>query len=531
MSLSDTSRLVLERADLFNGLSHDDLEAINGYLEQTSMPDGGVLFEEGQRCDRLYVVRRGQVKILKNIAGSMVELARRGPGEMVGEMALTGSSDQIVTALCEPGTDLFVLPQTRFQEILAEHPRIAARILTVLATRLNETHSAHLYNLEIKNRDLEFARTRLEQLLQQLRKSNDHLEAALAYRDRVLAVSPYPAIITDVSNNIRLINPAAMHLFGQTMSNQLWAWLTPTNPSDLDEIESTLARGSMWKGEIEVLNEHHHPLICKLVAAPIVDQGDGDSTRLWMFEDLTEMRFLEQQALQREQLAIKGEMAAEIAHDLNNYLAVLSGNAELMSMQLSDEMPDSMRKRVANMIASIERIRVFTDNLLNSRHPSGERISINLNDFLDNQIAFLKPQKRIKKVNVETSWDPDLPDLECDPGAIQQIFYNLMLNAADSLAEAGVDRTSVFVKTSYNKSSNSITLSVADNGPGIPSHLLGSMFKERVSSKPTGHGFGLLTIARLVEEHGGSVGAMNRPEGGAEFTVVLPVTRGDKDSR
>ncbi len=525
MSLTDTSRIVLERVDLFNGLSRDDLEAINSYLERRSMPEGGVLFEEGEVGDCLYVVRRGTVRILKNLDGSLTELARRGEGEMIGEMALIDSSPRFATATCEAGTELFVLSQNKFFEVLKRHPEIAARILKVLAARIRETDNAHLYRLETKNHDLENARARLEQLLRQLRKSNDHLEAALAYRDRVLAVSPYPAIITDRHNHIRLINPAAMRLFGQTMSSDLWTWITPAHPTDLQKIETALSHNTMWKGEIEVLNEQHKPLICKLVAAPVTETGDGDATRLWMFEDLTEMRFLEQQAMQREQLAVKGEMAAEIAHELNNFLAVLSGNAELLSMQLGDDLPESVKKRVDGMGKSIERIRMFTDNLLNSRHPSGERVSINLNDFLENQIAFLKPQKRIKRIVIETSWGDDLPELNCDPSAIQQIFYNLMLNAADALKESGAEANTVYVKTAYLKEANSIILTVADNGPGIPGHLQQSLFKERVSSKPSGHGFGLLTIARLVEEHGGSVRAGNSPEGGAEFTVVLPVAQ------
>ena len=126
-------------------------------------------------------------------------------------------------------------------------------------------------------------------------------------------------------------------------------------------------------------------------------------------------------------------------------------------------------------------------------------------------------------MTIETDFSPILPQLFCDPSAIQQIFYNLMLNAADALTSTGGEHHTVCVQTSFLADTNQIKLVVSDDGPGIPPDVLKSLFKDRVSSKPTGHGFGTLTVARLAKEHGGTVHAANRPEGGAEFTVLLPV--------
>ncbi len=530
MELTSTGRVVLERVDLFAGLPPKDLETIHDYLDSRTSPSGAVLFREGDRGDCLYVVRRGVVKITQKRDDGEAVLSRRGPGEMVGEMALIDSSLRRVTAVCEDETKMFVLTRTRFLDVLEKHPAIAARFLRVLATKVREVDNVNLGELETKNRDLEAARDRLEELLRRLEKANVQLEGILSYRDRVLAVSPYPIIVTDTTDRVQMINPAAIRLFGQNTTSQLWEWIPPVDPSFARETNAAFERQGTWKGEVEVNGPGEQILICKVMAVPIRDTGNGESARLWIFEDLTEIRQWELQAHQREQLAIKGEMAAEIAHELNNYLAVLSGNAELLSMTMEDSANEKTLRRLENISTTIDRIKVFTDNLLSTRNLAGEKTQLALNSFLENQIAFLKPQKRVKKVKIETEFDEHVPTITCDPAALQQVFYNLILNATDALGETGGQHSTVWVKTSYNPERCNVVITVADDGPGIREELKSRLLKERVSSKPAGHGFGLLTSARIVNEHGGTLSAQNRPEGGAEFQISLPVQTIDQST-
>lgn len=522
-TLTDTGRLVLQHVDLFSGLPANDLNEFHRFLEVRQTPQGTILFNEGDEGDRLYVVRKGSIQIIKKRPDGDILLAQRGPGEVIGEMALVDSSPRFATAICQVDCDLFVLSRESFSEVIQRQPEIASRILRVLAARVRETDNADLQQLERKNRDLEAARDRLEHLLHELEGSNRNLEAALSYRDRALAVAPYPVIVTDSANQVRLINPAAMTLFGPSGDGDFWSWVHPADSSLRDTVDEALRCNVTWKGEIEVTGRGGRPLICKMVAAPITDTGEGSAARLWMFEDLTEMRLLEQQSLRREHLATKGEMAAEIAHELNNFLAVLSGNAELLTMTIGDTVPEKVKKRLGNMSETIERIKVFTDNLLHSRHPSGQKTTLDLNAFLDNQIAFLRPQKRIKKIPIHTDWGTDIPEITCDASAIQQVFYNLILNAADALAGSTDENMGVWVRTRFLPDRRHVELTVADSGPGIPQELLDILFKQRVSTKPSGHGFGLLTIMRIIAEHGGSVSARNREEGGALFEILLPV--------
>jgi signal transduction histidine kinase len=511
MAQQDTGHIALQSVEIFEGLPESMLGAIRGFMDRRDCPAGTVLFSEGERADAVFFVRQGTVQILKTSGGKSEVLATRGRGEVIGEMALFDSTPRFATAICESDCQVFVLSRARFFELLPQHPSIAERIMRIMSQRVREADVRRLDTLEAKTRELENARLRLE--------------ASLRYRERVLACAPYPIIVADPQNRIQLANHAAQRLFGHPNRRSLWEWLQPADPGVVAEARARLEAGLTWKSELELEGVDGGQMFCTVTAVPIADTGDGRPARLWILEDQAEMRALQSRALDRERLALKGEMAGEIAHELNNYLAVLMGNVELLPMFMGGAVPPPAERALANIQQALAQVAVFTDNLLRSRHPAGQKTEIQLNEFLENQIAFLRPQKRMKKAVIQTQWAEGIPPLECDASGLQQVFYNLMLNAADALAEGNLDRHTIYVSTRYDAERECAIFVVEDDGPGIPPDVLPRMFKERVSSKPTGHGFGLLTIARIIQEHGGTITPGARAGGGARFVITLPIGR------
>ena len=205
MGLSDTGHVVLKNVDVFGGLPNDVLDVIRSYMEERTSPAGTVLFSEGQKAEEVFFVLQGIVQITKSQDGKSEVLARRGRGEIIGEMALIDASARFACAICETDCDLFILSRTRFFELLPKHPSIAERIMRVMSQRVREADVKRLEGLEAKTRELEATRTRLE--------------ASLTYRDRVLAYAPYPIIVTDTANKVRLANDAAHRLFGHPPSH------------------------------------------------------------------------------------------------------------------------------------------------------------------------------------------------------------------------------------------------------------------------------------------------------------------------
>lgn len=518
MGMMDTGHIALKSVDVFAGLPNDILDVIRTYLDERVVPAGTILFAEGQRAEDVFFVRQGTVQVVKSQDGKAHVLARRGRGELIGEMALFDSSARFASAICETECQLLILSRRRFFELLPKHPSMAERIMRVMSQRVREADLKRLEGLESKTRELEAARQRLE--------------ASLTYRDRVLAYAPYPIIVTDMRNQVQLANTAAQHVFGHANRRPLWDWILPKSPMVPQESEQCLANSQSWRGEVELTGPGGSQLYCKVVGVPIADTGDGRAARLWVFEDLTEMRALQSRALDSERLALKGEMAGEIAHELNNYLAILMGNVEMLPMLMGNALPPNAQKSLQNIQQALSQVALFTDSLLRSRHPAGQRSRINLNEFLENQIAFLRPQKRLKKTVIRTQWDPAIPEIECDAAGLQQVFYNLLLNAADSLSSVTGGNHTILVRTRNDAAAGRVELIVEDDGPGIPPEVRAKMFKERISTKPSGHGFGLLTAARIIHEHKGTISAGDRDGGGARFAVRLPVSSpGDSASQ
>lgn len=486
------------------------LTALRPFVESQRNSSGSVLFLEGEPGECAYVVSEGSVQIIKQEEGRPVLIAERGPGEMIGEMALIDDSPRFASAICVTDCELFLVHRDRFFELLGARSNIAERMLRMMTARVREADVKRLQELEATN--------------QVLRDAQARLEAAVVHRDRILSLSPYPIIVTDAEGRISLLNPAAEELLGQAIGVSLWTCLVPRDGTIPAQAAHSFEHEGGWRAEIEANSPFARGLFCRIVAVRIADTETGHGTRLWIIEDVTGMRTLQKQAVEQYGLAMKGEMAGEIAHELNNYLTILSGNAELLPLRLKSKDPTAVERTLETIRQAIAQMTIFTDNLLRSRHPMGQRTRINLNEFLANLVAFLRPQKRFKKLIIKTELGGSLPELECDPSGLQQVVYNLLLNAADALTEAHTSEPTVFVSTHCDAGRGSVYMTVADNGPGIPSEVAPQLFRERVSSKPTGHGFGTMTILRLVQEHGGSISASERPGGGAQFVITLPVS-------
>ena len=509
MKFDLTKKEITGKIPVAGDLCGSFLAKLRPHVEVRELPAASVLFVEGEPGDCAYVIARGSVQILKEQDGSPVALARRGPGDIIGEMALIDDLPRFASAACETACELFVLSRSSFLGLLAARRDIAQEVLRMMTARIREGDANRLEELEATNEDLRLSQIRLE--------------AALVYRDRILAMAPYPIVVTDSQDRINLLNPAAEMLLGNRGSNDLWERAAPRDPTVPARAAEGLRNKASWRGEIEVDVPAGRRLLCKMVAVHIPDSGSGKSARLWVFEDVTEVRTLQEQAIEQYGLAMKGEMAGEIAHELNNYLTILSGNIELLPIRLRSNDPTAVNRTLENIQQAIQQMGVFTDTLLRSRHPMGQRSQIDLNEFLLAQIAFLRPQKRFKTVPIKTDLGTSLPKLECDPCGLQQVIYNLLMNSADALSGAGITEPAVFIATRYDPERGEVRLSVADNGSGIPPEVMSRLFRERVTSKPAGHGIGTLTVLRIVEEHGGRIVAGQRDGGGAEFVITLPI--------
>jgi two-component system sensor histidine kinase AtoS len=129
----------------------------------------------------------------------------------------------------------------------------------------------------------------------------------------------------------------------------------------------------------------------------------------------------------------------------------------------------------------------------------------------------------IKDINFAKDFDADIPEICADPGQLQQVFLNLILNATDAIREQGA----ISIKTAATPD-GFVEIRISDTGQGIDPKALGMVFNPFFTSKSKGTGLGLAICKRLIEQQGGTISALNNPEGGATFVITLPVKNKNK---
>jgi signal transduction histidine kinase len=224
-----------------------------------------------------------------------------------------------------------------------------------------------------------------------------------------------------------------------------------------------------------------------------------------------------------EQLVVLGELAGGLAHEMKNPLAGIKASLELAvsAPSLDEENRESLRMSSEQL----KRIEVLLKNLLNfARPPKPLSLLTDVNDVLDATLTLAQKHPRFQRgdgsaVAMIRDFAQGLPPTLADPLQLQQVFMNLLLNAADAMPGGGI----VTVRTALDAASGSLRVTVRDTGHGIDEGAAEKIFQPFFTTKAAGTGLGLAISRRLVEQHGGDISADMAAGGGASFTVTLPV--------
>ncbi|MDI4656788.1 PAS domain S-box protein [Xanthobacter autotrophicus] len=237
---------------------------------------------------------------------------------------------------------------------------------------------------------------------------------------------------------------------------------------------------------------------------------------------------------QKEKLAALGSLLAGVAHELNNPLSVVTGQTMLLREQVLKEanVRSGGLPSLEKVIQRCDRIetaahrcaRIVRSFLDMARQREAERRATNLADVAREAVELLGYNMRASGVRVSLAIEPGLPRLMLDAGQIHQVLLNLLVNAQQALEEtAGERRVTVSVASDTDR--GAILIKVADNGPGIAENIRSRIFDPFFTTKPQGVGTGIgLAVSRgLIEAHGGTLELGTGPDGGALFTIQLPL--------
>jgi PAS domain S-box-containing protein len=362
----------------------------------------------------------------------------------------------------------------------------------------------------------------------ELLKANRAIAESESILTALVDYSPDAVIVTDLEDQVIIYNQQAARDFGYGPSDMLGKKIS----NMLVIPPKTKAAGGLSNDSLE-----GKEIICRrrdggrfpslLVHTALGPEGGKPMAMLYFIKNISESRNYQNMILKLDRIASRGKMARDIAHEINNYLAVLQGNLELLPMILEKGDNEKILKKIGVMRETVGKISNFTDGLTQFSDEDSEFRKEDLNQLVENLVAFLKPQNRFDEILIGTNLADNLPLVEIDASQIQLLLVNLIYNAAESLANFDGTRW-IIISTSLDESSGNVCLKVADSGNGVSPENIGRLFVSRFSGRKGGNGLGLITCKNIVDNHRGEISYHSGDESKAIFIVKIPINRSDK---
>ena len=262
--------------------------------------------------------------------------------------------------------------------------------------------------------------------------------------------------------------------------------------------------------------------------SPLQEHDGSKKGTILVFQDTTRIREMEQEVKRMEDLAMLGELAAGIAHEIRNPLASISGSIQVLSDSLSKEEARINRRLMEIVLREVNRLNNLINDFLHFARP--QRIDIEefeLNQLIMDTLYIFQNSKHWSKyLDIETKIMSPLT-IKSDPQQLKQVFWNIFLNASEAMPKGGLISIGADSETNFQSSIESVELvriKIEDNGPGLDSKIAKDMFKPFSTTKKDGSGLGLAIVKRIVEGLGGKVSGENLASGGAAITILLPVS-------
>ena len=250
-------------------------------------------------------------------------------------------------------------------------------------------------------------------------------------------------------------------------------------------------------------------------------------------ERTTELIVAQDQIIRSERLAATGQLAASVAHEINSPLQAIT--MLLGTMKRNNEENKELLDNIDLVKGSFFNIRNTVKNLMDLSRPGKERKQmINVNAIIDNTHALMKSYIKKNKVRIDLNLSPTIPDMIASPQQLGHVFLNVINNAVEAMSDVSKSEAKwkerskvggeISIKTMFEK--DHVVIQVSDTGPGIAEEDLEHIFDPFYTKKKTmGTGVGLSICNGIIEDHDGIIEARNATEGGAVFTVTLPVKK------
>jgi two-component system sensor histidine kinase PilS (NtrC family) len=363
----------------------------------------------------------------------------------------------------------------------------------------------------------------------ELRAKQDDIVKLEALNEWIIGSMTSGLIALDSQHRIILFNPAAREIFGveseRVIDHNLFEpfpFLADYTDPEGDKLELTNKHLASFidfpyqkQGENKIL---------RLSMAPLNLPGGGRRGQILIIQDMTEMKRIEEEMKRVEGLALVGELAAGIAHEVRNPMASISGSIQMLKEGLDRDAVDSRLMDI--ILREINRLNLLVnDFLLFARPRPAELQTFDLDQLITDSLELFQNSKKwVSKMRVKTDFYKDIK-VESDPEQIKQVLWNLFVNASEAMPDGGslhIGTEVVHDGRVLGDNGTSVQITIRDTGEGFSEEALRHLFTPFYTTKDGGTGLGLAIVKRIVNGLKGEVYGKTLPKGGAEITIFLP---------
>jgi len=363
--------------------------------------------------------------------------------------------------------------------------------------------------------------------MKELSIDRDRLAAKLDTNQRYLSniLNQSDAAILFIDKNEKIIawSSGAEKIFGyseEEVIGQPSSLLIPDGPAYAEELERVIDNISKYGyykvNETERKTKTGEIIPVQLNVTPLPGHKGEYSGRSVIIKDSRHIKELQQQVNQSEKLAVIGQLAAGVAHEIGNPLTAISSVVQLLQRKSGDH---QLNEHLAQVKENIDRISKIVRELVDfSRPPSYKKMIIQITDVIKTALGIVKYDKRVKKVEFKTSFDSEMPLISIVSDQLLQVFVNILFNALDATEGNG----EISVKTWHDE--NYAFVEITDNGCGMGQDVIDKIFDPFFTTKEVGKGTGLgLSVSYgIIKKFNGDIFVKSATGKGSSFTVKIP---------
>ncbi len=367
---------------------------------------------------------------------------------------------------------------------------------------------------------------RYHQLQQHLDTQRKHLSDVQAFRDLIFESVGSGLVAVDPQGRVTAFNRAAESITGVNRQDALGRpWETIFGDGvDLAAVRAAVADEDAHAPRHEFpLRRRDGQQVPVGISFWSLRSGQGEVVGLiGVCQDLSSIKQMEVRMRQADRLAAVGRLSANMAHEIRNPLASMSGAIEALTRELPS---DAARNRLVEIVLrESERLNHIVGDFLEYARPAPlSPLDVNMAEILDEVLVLIEHGSLPANLKVSREYGETLPT-RADPQRMRQAVWNLCLNAVQSMPDGGDMR--VGARHAQGPGGGRLKIWISDTGSGIPETDLPHIFEPFFSTKPEGSGIGLALVYRVLEEHGGHIEVRSRVGEGTTFTLILPASDG-----